>query len=96
MGVAALVLGIVSIIISFIPFCSVIVFIPAVVGLILGIVDTVKKSKNKEPKGMSIAGLVLSAIAIVVIILPWFAVGAAAGTTANELNDILTDVNYYY
>ena len=38
-------------------------------GLILGIVDCVKKSKaNASGKGMGIAGLILSAIAIPIII----------------------------
>lgn len=73
MGVAALVLGIISIIIGFIPVIGAIAFIPAIVGLILGIVDIVKKNKEKAPKGMSIAGTVLSAIAIVFIIF-WISI----------------------
>lgn len=78
MGVASLVLGIVSIIIGFIPFCGAIAFIPAVIGLILGIVDAVKKSKSQESKGMAIAGIILSAIAIVVIAWWVFVVAAAS------------------
>lgn len=81
MGVASLVLGIVSIIIGFIPFCGAIAFIPAVIGLILGIVDAVKKSKSQEPKGMAIAGIILSAIAIVVI--AWWVFVAAAASVAS-------------
>ena len=44
MGVAALILGIVSTIFGFVPFCGIIAFVPAVVGLILGIIDIVQKS----------------------------------------------------
>ena len=80
MGVASLVLGIVSIVFGFIPFCGAIALIPAIVGLILGIVDAVKKSKAQEPKGMAIAGIILSAIAIVVICWWVFVVIAAAAT----------------
>lgn len=69
MGIAALVLGIISIIIGFIPLCGSIALLPAIIGLILGIVDTVQKSKKGEKKGVSIAGLVLSAIAVAVNIL---------------------------
>ena len=47
MGIAALVLGIVSIIIAFVPFCGIIAFLPALVGLILGIIDLVIKNKIK-------------------------------------------------
>lgn len=81
MGVASLVLGIVSVVLSFIPFCGIIALIPAIVGFILGIVDVVKKSKAQEPKGMSIAGLVCSAIAIVLILYWYIAAGAAIVST---------------
>lgn len=81
MGVASLVLGIVSIVLGFIPFCGAIAFIPAVIGLILGIVDAVKKSKSQEPKGMAIAGIILSAIAIVII--GWWVFVVAAASVAS-------------
>lgn len=69
MGVASLVLGIISLVTSWIPFICIFAFILAVVGLILGIVDAVKKSKtNDNKKGFGIAGLVISAIAIPIII----------------------------
>lgn len=82
MGVAALVLGIISIIIGFVPFCGVIAFFPALIGLILGIIDLVQKSKKSEPKGMAIAGVILTGIAIIIIALWIFVFGAiVAGTT---------------
>lgn len=71
MGIASLVLGILSAIIGFIPLCGMIALLPAFIGLILGIVDAVKKSKAGEPKGMAIAGIILSAISIVIIIAWW-------------------------
>lgn len=60
MGVAALILGIISIIVGFIPLCGAIAYFPAIIGLILGIVDIVLKTKKKEPRGMAIAGTVLT------------------------------------
>ena len=87
MGIAALILGIISIIIGFIPLCGSIALVPAIIGLILGIVDTVLKSKKGEKKGVSIAGLVLSAIAIVVIVFWVFVFGVAASNVdTNELD----------
>ena len=88
MGVAALVLGIISIIIGFIPFCGAIALLPAIVGLVLGIIDTVKKSKKGEPKGMSIAGLVLSAVAIAIIIFWVFVISVGIGMTASTINEM--------
>lgn len=91
MGVAALVLGIISIIIGFIPFCGAIAFIPALVGLILGIVDIVKKNKEGKPKGMAIAGTVLTAIAIIIITFWLFVFGAAASQTSKYVSSDLRD-----
>ena len=71
MGVAALVIGIVSLIVGFIPFCGTWAMLPAVVGLILGIVDTVLRSGRKQPRGMSIAGIVLNALAMLIIVVWW-------------------------
>lgn len=105
MGIAALILGIISIIIGFIPLCGSIAFIPAVVGLILGIVDTVQKSKKDEKKGISIAGIVLSALAIVIISLWVFLFGVAiSNVDGNQLNSLAeefstefsTSLNEYY
>lgn len=77
MGVASLVLGIVSVVVSFVPFCGVIALIPAIVGLILGIVDAVKKNKEQQPKGMAVAGIVCSSVAIVFIVY-WYIVAGAS------------------
>ena len=91
MGVAALVLGIVSIIIAWIPFCGSIAFVPAVIGLILGIVDTVQKSKKQEKKGLAIAGIVLNAIAIVFIAVYTIAIGSAAKKLGDEWNEAIAN-----
>lgn len=50
MGVASLVLGILSLIIGFVPFCGAIALLPAIIGLILGIVDVALKSKKVNQK----------------------------------------------
>lgn len=97
MGIAALVLGIISIIIGFIPLCGSIALVPAIIGVVLGIVDVVLKSKKGEKKGISIAGLVLSAIAVVIIVFWVFVFGLGVATTnainGNELNDLVTSLN---
>ena len=75
MGIASLVLGIISLVLGWIPFICFIAFTLAVIGLILGIVDTVKKNKAGIPMNktvMSIIGLIISAIAIPVIVFSSF------------------------
>ena len=58
MGIAALVIGIVSLLIAWIPCIGIIAIIPALVGLVLGIVDIVNKSKKKEPISIGVAGTI--------------------------------------
>lgn len=93
MGIAALVLGIVSIIIAFIPICGSIAFLPAIVGLILGIVDVIQKGKKEEPKGVGIAGIVLSAAAVVIIFVWLFIISSGAGVAAGLLDDANKELN---
>lgn len=70
MGIASFVLGLISVIMGWIPFICFIMLMTAIIGLILGIIDTIKKSKtNDKNKGFGIAGLVLSAIAIPIILV---------------------------
>ena len=97
MGVAALVLGIVAVIVSFIPFCGTWAIVPAIVGLVLGIVDWTKKKKANEPKGKAVAGTVCSAVAIVIIAIWWMIAGAAANKVSKELNKIdWNDIDWNY
>ena len=82
MGIASLVIGVVSAILGFIPLCNYFAIIPAVVGLVLGIVYVVKQSKVEGgKKGMGIAGIVLNAAAIVLILIWTIAI---AGAVANS------------
>ena len=71
---------------------------PAVVGLVLGIIDWTKKKKSGEPKGKAVAGTICSAIAIVIIVVWWIIAGAAANKLSNDLqsidwNEALSDWN---
>ena len=77
MGIAALIIGIVAVIVGFIPVCGIIALLPAIVGLILGIVEVSKKSKANQPKGLGLAGIILNAVAIIVIVV-WSALFAKA------------------
>jgi len=82
MGIASMVIGIVSIVLGFIPICGMIAFWPALVGLVLGIVDAVLKTKKQQPKGMAVAGISTCAVALVVIAF-WVLV-IAAGAAAEQ------------
>lgn len=84
MAVAGLVLGIVSIVLSFIPCINWSAILPAIVGIVLSSVGLAQSKKTGEGKGMATAGLVLSIIAIVwvpiYILMIMGAIGAAASS----------------
>ena len=83
MGIASMVIGIVSLLIGFVPFCGTWAIIPAFAGLGLGIADVIVRSKRGQSKGMAIAGLVLNPLAIMIVIIWWAGMVSAAGAAAN-------------
>jgi len=95
MGVAAMVIGIISAVLAFIPMCGYIAFVPAIIGLILGVVDVALRGKKKVPKGKGIAGIVLNAVAIALIFL-WTVVLAAGAVAADDaFDDYVPEVESY-
>ena len=97
MGIAALVLGIISIISSLIPGCGfIIALLPALIGLILGIVDVVKKSKSGESKGAGIAGIILTALALIISIVNLLFSAVIVGTAIGETTSNSSYYNSIY
>lgn len=86
MGTASFVIGIITLILS--PFLNIYLILPSLLSLLLGIIDTVIKTKKKEPKGLSIAGIVLSSISLVICILIVVGVYYFSGTIVNELDSV--------
>ena len=96
MGVASFVIGLLCLILS--PFLSVFLILPALLAFILGIVDTVIKSKKNLPKGLSIAGIVLSSIALIIagaITIIALGVYSYNANSRLDIDDIFDDSSYY-
>ncbi len=94
MGIASLILGIISILTGWIPFVCFITIVIAIIGLILGIVDTIKKSKiPNSKKGVGIAGIATSAIAIPIIFISSLISFVALGAIIESSDSILNDYN---
>lgn len=87
MGIAALVLGIIAFVLAVTFVLAPLGVVLAVIGLILGIVDTVKKGKSGNNKGISITGMVLCAIMFVILMVESFfilIVGIAVYDTVSD------------
>jgi uncharacterized membrane protein len=73
LAIAALILGIVSVLFGWIPYFG---WFLAIIGVVLGIIALMKISKSTEikGKGLSITGIILSGIAIVVYVILFFTI----------------------
>ena len=96
MAVASMVLGIVAVVIAWIPCFSMVALIPAVVGLVLGILALVNAKKNETGKGMAIAGIACSAVALFIIVFYFFIIGAAIRAGVNATTDVLREIDLDY
>ncbi|MCI9087326.1 MAG: DUF4190 domain-containing protein [Clostridia bacterium] len=72
MGIAALVLGIIAFVLAVTFVLAPLGVVLAVIGLILGIVDIVKKGKTGEKKAIGMAGMILSAVMFVTLMVESF------------------------
>lgn len=84
LGIASLVLGIVAAVIALIPVCGVIAFGPAVVGLVLGVINVVLRGKANLPKGVGIAGIILNIAAIAFILAYLYVILPQAAEAVKE------------
>lgn len=70
MGLTALILGIISVILSLIPFCNYIGLVPAIIAIVFGVVSLTQKDKNDlNHRAMSITGIVFGALAIMISVV---------------------------
>jgi hypothetical protein len=81
MGTAAMVIGIIALVLSFIPVIGMISWILAPLALIFGIIGI---NRVGAPKGGAIAGIATGGVALLVCLLWALALGAAINTAATE------------
>ncbi|MBS0011064.1 MAG: DUF4190 domain-containing protein [Bacteroidales bacterium] len=66
MGVAALIMGIISLVVAFIPCLGLLAFFTAVVAIVLGAIGISQAGRSDSPRGMQIGGLVTGALALLI------------------------------
>ncbi|MFO0863336.1 MAG: hypothetical protein U0744_01515 [Gemmataceae bacterium] len=93
LAIAGMVLGIVGLVLAFIPCVG------WILGIILGIVGAAlsgiglsSANKSGSGKGMAISGLILSILAIVVAISYWIYVAFVFNAAANQLNNLKNQI----
>lgn len=85
MAVASLVLGIAALVTSILPIINNLSFVMAILGVVFGIVGIVGISKGKKTgKGLAIAGLVLSVVAFILVLVMQSAFSAALDEAMEE------------
>lgn len=85
MAIASLVLGIVAIFFSFIPLVNWFSFILVILGVIFGIVGIIGTGAGKKGgRGLAIAGLVVSAVALIITLVSNASLFAAVDSVTNE------------
>jgi ABC-type phosphate transport system permease subunit len=88
MAVAALVLGIVSLVFCFIPGLNFVALIVGIVGIVLGALARKKLKEQNQPSGMATGGLVMSIIGTILGAILWIACVACIGGTGAVLNEV--------
>ena len=96
LGIAALILGIISFVVAFIPCVGIFAIITAGIAIILGILGISQASRANSPhKGLSIGGLVVGIIALMVAIIQIVVIvgiSENAGGIGNKIEDIIGDI----
>ena len=64
MTIAACVLGIISLLLAFIPSLGILTAYPAFIGFLLGVIGLIINIKKKQPQAMGITGIILCAITL--------------------------------
>jgi hypothetical protein len=102
LGIAALIIGIITFVLAIIPCVGVIAIIPGIIAIILASVGLSQSSRQNSPKGILTAGLIIGIIAIMISFSQIFVAGKLfdkaqksgkwPGDFESVINDIKTNV----
>ena len=87
LGVAGLILGILGVISAFIPCLAAWAILLCLVGIILSAISISKAKKGNGPKGVGKAGLILSIIGAVIVVVWVFVFATAMSEGLDALQD---------
>lgn len=90
LAITALVLGIITLLLCWVPIFNNIIFIVAIVGLIFGIIAMVMVKKNPTKRrgfGMALAGLILSVVSIAGVLITQSIYSKALDAASKAIDD---------
>lgn len=91
LSIVGFVLAIIALIISFIPCVGLYAIFPGAIGLILTIIGMVQINKSGGSKGLSIAGMIISIVAIIIAGIQYFYISSAT----DQLKDAAIDMEQF-
>lgn len=96
MGIAALILGIISFVVAFIPCVGILAIFTAVAAIVLGAIGLSQATRATSPhRGLNIGGLVVGIIALFVSVIQIaviVGVSENAGNWSSRIEDIIGDI----
>jgi phosphate/sulfate permease len=95
LGVAALITAIITFVLAVIPCVGLIAIIPGIIAIVLASVGLSQASRNNSPRGVLVAGLIISIIAVLIAFSQIFVVtriAQKAGKWPNDIQNIINDV----
>ena len=95
LGIAALVVAIITFVLAVIPCIGLIAIIPGIIAIILASVGLSQSARSNSPRGVLIAGLIIGVIAVLISFSQIFVAGRIvnnAGRWPNGIQNVIDDV----
>ena len=95
LGVAALITAIITFVLAVIPCVGLIAIIPGIIALVLAFVGLSQASRNNQPRGVLIAGLIIAILGTLISISQVYVAGKIAkssGKWPGDIQNIINDV----
>lgn len=95
LGVAALVMGIISFLIAFIPCVGLFAIFTAIIAVVLGAIGLSQASRTNSPKGLMLGGLIIGVIALFVSVAQVVVIAGLsdrAGFIEERIEDVIDEI----
>jgi hypothetical protein len=100
LGIAALITAIITFVLAVIPCVGIIAIIPGIIAIVLASVGLSQAGKNRSPRGLLVAGLIIGIVASLISLSQIFVTGKLAkhaekrlpGDIQNIIQDVRRDV----